>query len=509
MPKTHPQARRAALAAVAGFALIATAPVAAHAADPLVPDPALASCINAMIDATRPADQEILPEELARLTELHCGMAAHGTIRSLAGLEHASSLVRIFGLGSADLSAEGSLMPLAGLTKLKYLIAEGAGLTTLAGLEGATSLFSLGLAGNNLTHVDELAGLRKLSSLSLAGNTNLADISGLTNVNSLVDINLQDAHALNGRLAPLAGKPGLRIVNLNHTNSSSLEVFADNHEIQTFQAIGNQIASLRGLTPVGTVKVTSQSVAGPVQYVAAGANTHRANLAGIVSMFDGETSPVEIGKPLGSAPQPQPEPASPWFRFSLDPAATEIAWTFEEGGVGTPWFQGTVTQPIERVVVRSDFPEFTVGAPGTGANTLQTPEGEPSKFPVTAWALGDDAPSFLHIDPVTGVVSGTPTEPGTYPFTVIATDELGNPVAGEVTLTVGEDTTPPVQPPGPPVTETPEPPVTKPPTTAPTAPPLVSTGDTNSPTVLWGLGGALGLAGVAALALALPRRRRR
>ncbi|GAA1326049.1 hypothetical protein GCM10020360_17550 [Nonlabens tegetincola] len=493
--------RRGAWCAAAVIVMLGVAPAAAHAADPLVPDAALASCLNAMIDPTRPADQQLLVEEIAKIPELLCGSGAHGTIRNLEGLQHATRLRNIENWGSADLSAAGALRPLAGLTGLTRLSVSGTGLTSLDGVQGLTNLATIDASGNQLLHVNELAGLTKLSIVSLANNPTLTDISGLAGADALSQILLQNNAALGGNLDALAGKLNLLVVNINYTGATSLEVFADHPGIANFQAIGNRISSLKGLNRAGSQKITQQAyIAGEPFYAAVGATTYVANLSTPVSLHDGTTPPTTLGTPIVGLTEPAP--ASPVFRFTFGAASTGVAWGFSEGANGALWFDGTVTNAIERVELIAEAFEFTAGETGEGTPELVNPaDGTPSKFPVAVWQLGPDAPAFLSIDPITGVISGVAPETGEHTVTVIARDALGNEITGQVTITVTEGEAPPVTPPGPPVKPPPAPEVTPPP-----GPSLAAAGAT-SPALLWVLGAALGAAGLAAVGLAVPWRR--
>ena len=77
--------------------------------------------------------------------------------------------------------------------------------------------------------------------------------------------------------------------------------------------------------------------------------------------------------------------------------------------------------------------------------TFQMHEDSPNVLGAHAFAVVDGAlPAGLTLDGATGAFAGTPTEGGTFTFTVEAEDENGFTASREYTLTIISDTTPPV-----------------------------------------------------------------
>jgi hypothetical protein len=79
----------------------------------------------------------------------------------------------------------------------------------------------------------------------------------------------------------------------------------------------------------------------------------------------------------------------------------------------------------------------------TSADTTTFTEGSPGSFTVTA--TGSPAPTFgetgalptgVTLDPTTGVLSGTPTQSGTFPITLTATNGVGSPFVQDFSLDV-------------------------------------------------------------------------
>lgn len=126
--------------------------------------------------------------------------------------------------------------------------------------------------------------------------------------------------------------------------------------------------------------------------------------------------------------------------------------------------QVQIFAPIPLVLNPPTLPNLPVGQPvPPGGFTVNGGCG-PYTFAVTAGAL----PPALTLNPTTGVVSGTPTTPGPYNFTVTATDCNGNTVSRPYTLVV--------DPPGP-VVVNPPPPLPTQPVNEPVPPtPFTATG---------------------------------
>ena len=88
-------------------------------------------------------------------------------------------------------------------------------------------------------------------------------------------------------------------------------------------------------------------------------------------------------------------------------------------------------------------PTITSGAPtatavvGSPYTSTVTASGTPTAtFSITSGAL----PAGLTLDTTTGVISGTPTTPGTYTFTVSASNGVSPDTSAEYTITVGANT---------------------------------------------------------------------
>lgn len=90
------------------------------------------------------------------------------------------------------------------------------------------------------------------------------------------------------------------------------------------------------------------------------------------------------------------------------------------GRVGTRRYQGTVATPVI-VITPATLPTLTMG---TASSTDFDASGGSGAY---TWALDSGVlPAGLALNTSTGVVSGTPTTPGPYVFTLRVTDAYGN-----------------------------------------------------------------------------------
>ena len=208
----------------------------ASAASPTVsiPDSRLHQCVEEALGKT--PGEPTTEAEMATLTNLRCPVARDDQYRvvdyvaSLAGLEHATSLVYLritnhevldlsplsglaslrrldAGIGAiADVSPLANLTgltklvipdnnisdvtPLAGLTSLRYLDVGQNAVSDISALAGLTSLTFLGIYSNAISDISVIAGMTRLESLSFSSNA-VADIDALSGLTSLVELNAE------------------------------------------------------------------------------------------------------------------------------------------------------------------------------------------------------------------------------------------------------------------------------------------------------------------------------
>ncbi|MBL3679720.1 leucine-rich repeat domain-containing protein [Leucobacter chromiireducens] len=362
--------------ALSADGLIAGSSVASAAALGESEDAGLAACINAQLGAGRPSDQAITAQELGSITpELSCDRRE---ITSLTGLEHATQLTRLFVQHNA--------------------------ITDLGPLNGLTLLTHLGVTGNAVSSLSPLRDMRNLGYLAASSNQ-LTSLEGLDDLAALTDIGVDENPTLEGRIGPLANKPALRSLRIINTGTTDLTPLAASTGLRTFQANRNMIRSLEGITPDADAShvVNFQSVAGPTLFVPVGATRIIFDVTGHTALHDG-TTPATLGGTI----VPPGAPEAPIVSLNLAESTTELRYTFEEAVSSFNVFSGTVTLPVVRAEVTSaDAATGTALTPFTHEITVT------DGFPAAQYALSEDAPEWLSIDPETGVLSGVPPTPGT------------------------------------------------------------------------------------------------
>ena len=175
---------------------------------------------------------------------------------SLSDLSPLAGLVNLEGVGFWKTSIS-DLSPLAGLTKLRWLefknspvsdLSPLAGLTNLKRLEtyaskepdlsplkGLTSLVRLNVSGSGVSDISPLGGLINLEWLSIQSNRMISDISSLTSLKNLKELNL--ARNKISDVSPLATLRNLEKLQLQQNNISDispLDGLRENTEISWF-----------------------------------------------------------------------------------------------------------------------------------------------------------------------------------------------------------------------------------------------------------------------------------
>ena len=164
-----------------------------------LPDPALTAAVERAL-GKRPGTLRILDIQAARTLNLD-----GAGISSLAGLEQAVSLESLsLGGNTAAGGAPLDLSPLSGLTRLRTLLLSGTAVRDLSQLSGLSSLEQLWLDGNGLSDISALAGLNSLIYLHL-GDNRIADISPLAGLSKLRRLWLP-----NNMVADVSALAGLR-----------------------------------------------------------------------------------------------------------------------------------------------------------------------------------------------------------------------------------------------------------------------------------------------------------
>lgn len=160
-------------------------------------------------------------------------------------------------------------------------------------------------------------------------------------------------------------------------------------------------------------------------------------------------APPVAGRPYRADLNPPEGPSN--LQWSLAGGQLPPGLTFENGVLaGTPTQPGVFVFEVQAVdpqggIATANF-QMTVNAPLSGIpDELPTGGlGKPyrAEFPARggvpgySWSVRGTLPPGLSLDPATGVLSGTPTAPGAFSFTVIVTDSTGATVEVDVTLDI-------------------------------------------------------------------------
>ncbi len=211
-------------------------------------------------------------------------------ISSLAGLE-AALWLESASLGGNAPAAGGEpldLSPLAALPSLTHLDLSDNALVDVSDLSGLTGLRQLLLGGNALRDLSQLAGLTGLEALTLSRN-GLDDISALSGLGSLIYLHLGDNRIAD--ISALAGLSKLRRLWLPNNMVADVSALAGLRALTRLDLSRNRIADaspLRGLTRLSWLRLGWNRLADV------------SGLAGHPRLADGGALGLR-GNPLGAA----------------------------------------------------------------------------------------------------------------------------------------------------------------------------------------------------------------
>ena len=178
-----------------------------------IPDSRLRQCVEKALGKT--PGEPTTEAEVATLTKLLCTDVRNeagelvAQVASLAGMEHATSLVQ---LQITD-HAVSDLSPLSGLASLRRLYAgSGSVLADVSPLANLTGLTDLGVANSNISDLTPLAGLTSLRHLEVGQNA-VSDISALAGLTSLTELNIYSNHISD--ISAIAGMTSLEWLNMS------------------------------------------------------------------------------------------------------------------------------------------------------------------------------------------------------------------------------------------------------------------------------------------------------
>ena len=138
----------------------------------------------------------------------------------------------------------------ADLLALRSLQANGAGISSLQGLEAAARLEHLELSGNALTSLAPLSGLRSLTYLDLSDNglSDVSELSGLVNLRTL----LLGGNAVRD-LSPLAGLTRLEALTLSGNGLEDVSMLARLTRLEQLWLDGNGLSDISALSALGAL----------------------------------------------------------------------------------------------------------------------------------------------------------------------------------------------------------------------------------------------------------------
>ncbi len=210
-------------------------------------------------------------------------VAPGASLRTLDGLEHFERLVTL----TVNDNELFDLSPLAGLEKLQNL--------TLGNLTGIG-------AGNRYTDLTPLAGLTGLKHLVL-NNCGLTDVTALAPLTELTELYLSDN--MLGDVSALSGMTKLNTLSLNYTGISDISALASLTSLTCLELEGNQICDLTPLYGLQGLRTLYLS--------------HNAVTAEQVRALQEALPECSIGTDLDlSEPEPEPEP------YYEEPEAPEV-----------------------------------------------------------------------------------------------------------------------------------------------------------------------------------------
>jgi Leucine-rich repeat (LRR) protein len=204
---------------------------------------------------SKPADEEILSTELARLKKLSI---KNTNISDLTGLEYCLNLtsLEIRGGTLTDISPLSSLTqltsldlcdnqisditPISNLTNLEFLAIAASPITDVSPLSSLTKLSVLDLADCQITDISPLASLENLTILCLQGNE-VNEISAISHLSNLIDLRLTQNRV--DDISPLLENSGLGQGDSILVGGNNLELRKGSEDMENIETL-----ETRGIT---------------------------------------------------------------------------------------------------------------------------------------------------------------------------------------------------------------------------------------------------------------------
>lgn len=431
-PRIRKKSAALAVAALTSGAVLLGGATPAFAADNVIADPALQACINEKALSRDPATPVTAAEVLQLNTGLYCTAEGHRGITTLEGLQGAPIYDLRF-----DFAVMPDLSPIGELPNLTKLTIQSPGMTgsslDLSPMIGAAdtltklSLTTVGSApGAYDETMTELLGIDSFSNLThlVVNASGTERIPGLAALTKLQDVRIASNYLANDQIAQLSGIPMTNFfMRWNTSNDFS------------WLAPGTK-ASIDGQRYLSPEPVLKSADSNTVIADPADRSRGRGGVPGLKE--DGSTDSGALTMTTFVAPAILVQEA--FVKTPVTAAYTQYTgygWNIADSATSSDI--SYTAYPVVTVDLEDDSTlQATVGTPASIEpynfvyDVASDAVFSPSGYVLNAGTL----PAGLSLDPATGAISGTPTETGSFSFTLAATDALGNTVLGSYQLTV-------------------------------------------------------------------------
>ncbi|QIK63683.1 hypothetical protein G7068_11150 [Leucobacter viscericola] len=349
--------------------------------------------------------------------------AQNAGITDLTGLEYASSL-RIVDLRGNSFP---TIEPLRGLANIAQLNVSSSKISDIDAVSTMPQINYLQFNWTTVADIEPLRGKDLLWRVEMAG-TKVASLDPLRDIPALIELYFQETPVSD--LSPLAERTKLITLSAPNTEVADLTPLAGFPNLQTVNVNGARVSdlSMLGSWPkLSNVGFLNQRVAGAAAVASQTETTYRRPVATTApfKMRSGVVLTTSVGATT------TPEGITVWS--PLAPDATEL--TTKVAGDPGPGSGATYSATLTYPLTHADF----TNAPRTAA------VNKPYNFQLAVTDGFVDGPFQLVSGEVpgltlsdAGVITGTPTELGSFPITVARTDAYGNTITRAFTLLVAE-----------------------------------------------------------------------
>ena len=301
-----------------------------------IPDSNLRAKLESVLN--KQSGHPITAAEMATLTSL---IAYGANISDLTGLEHATNLTSL-NLGDNSLS---NISAVSGLINLTSLEIEAISVSDISAVSGLTNLTSLNLGYNSLSNISAVSSLTNLTSLHLGANS-ISNISAVSSLTNLTWLNLSTNSISN--ISAVSGLTNLTHLYLGYNSLSNISEVSGLTNLTSLNLDNNSISDLSPLvanTGLGSGDTVSVGL-NPLSYPSIHTHIPTLQSRGVTVQFDTRT-PTKLLKISGDNQVGAPSTAL------ANPFVVEVKGRYDKVFEGVP-----VT--------------FTVTAGGGSVNTTNT-----------------------------------------------------------------------------------------------------------------------------------------